>query len=54
MRLPPKKKKKKKRPKAEMNLVRLIDRFSCEEKCREFLERLRLAGGSLLHPLRRN
>ncbi len=32
---------KKKKVKPEMNLIRLINRFSCEEKCREFLERLR-------------
>jgi len=34
-------KKKKKEIKPEINLLKLIDRFSCEEKCREFLERLR-------------
>ena len=32
---------KKKKVKPEMNLIRLINRFSCEEKCRKFLERLR-------------
>ena len=36
-----KSKKKKKRVKNEINLVNLIDRFSCEEKCRDFLELLR-------------
>lgn len=41
MRKPRKRGKKKKEVKPEINLMRLIDRFSCEEKCREFLERLR-------------
>ena len=35
-----------------MNLVKLIDRFSTNEKCREYLEALRWPGGPRVPPLR--